>query len=76
MMVCTGKMKQGEEWIAYFAPIPEPEEKYNRDHAQKSRSNRRDEERHFWLSCVEDGIITREFFENCIIGKHRRKKKS
>ncbi|MFD1135625.1 hypothetical protein [Paenibacillus urinalis] len=67
----TGRIRQGEKWVGYVAPIIEPEEKAIRNPKSKSRRRSKIEDRFFLLECIEQGLISREDYDYII--KHRKK---
>ncbi|WP_339321800.1 hypothetical protein [Paenibacillus sp. FSL W8-0194] len=67
----TGRIRKGEKWINFIAPLIEPEEKANRKPKSKSRRRSKIEDRFFLLECIEQGLISREDYDYII--KHPKK---
>ncbi|RNB53527.1 hypothetical protein EDM57_19730 [Brevibacillus gelatini] len=67
LLPSTGTVKQGEEKVRIIAPIHDsnPIELHSKKpHKKMSLWEKRAEELIFLLECVENGIITREYYEN------------
>ncbi|MGG4033505.1 hypothetical protein ABEV74_07315 [Paenibacillus cisolokensis] len=70
-MISTGRVRQGEKWVEFAAPIIEPEEKIIPVTKPKKKCRCKWEERCFLLECIDLGLISREDYEYLI--KHPKK---
>lgn len=62
----TGRVRQGEKWVGYIAPIIEPEVKPDRKPRSRSKRRSKIEDRFYLLECVEQGLISRADYEYII----------
>ncbi len=63
-MISNGRVRQGEKWVRFYAPIIEPEEKKKPKTQPQIQRRSNLEERMFLLECLQAGFITQEFFDS------------